>query len=237
LDPSFKKKHLKGVSGNVPTIFYSLNCYTGMFDRIGGTESFAEKILSIGAGAPSLIACTRVSDIWLNNYLMKALFDAMWGNILPTFPGPGANYSHPVRKNRLGDILNYGKSYLPLQVGTYPDVVTSTVQDHFEIYHVVGDPTLEIWKEEPKRIRIWATLWNSQIHIKLSHCPADAVITIWAEDKLKKRMEPLSTTFTISLPGISADPVLPVKKWIKVCFWAPGYRFVEVVPKSSHHMP
>jgi hypothetical protein len=233
-DPSFKKADLDGVSGKVPTVFYSLNCHTGRFDLTDGTESFAEKILRIDAGAPSLIACTRASNTWLNNYLMKALFDAMWGNMLPTFPGP--NVSYPVRKNRLGDILNYGKTYLPLQVGTYPSVVTSTVQDHLEIYHVVGDPTLEIWKEEPKRSRIWATLWNSQIYIRLSHCPADAVITIWAGDRLIKRTEPLSTTLMISLRSIS-DPVLPVRKRIKVCFWAPGYRFVEVVPKSSPFRP
>ncbi|MFO7556748.1 MAG: C25 family cysteine peptidase [Desulfobacterales bacterium] len=234
LDPEFLIKHLNCVSGKVPTIFYSLSCYTGMFDRISGPKCFAEKMLSIDAGAPSLIACTRGANPWLNNYLMKALFHAMWGNILPTFPG--AN-SYPVRKNRLGDILNYGKTYLPLKVGTYSGVATKDVQDHLEIICVVGDPTLEIWKEEPKSIRISATLWNSQIYIRLSHCPADAVITIWdGGDKPIERIKPLSTTLTISLRGISHH-VLPFRKRIKVCFWAPGFRFVQVVPKSSPYSP
>lgn len=233
------KKAKKLKKDPVPTMFYSLSCLTGMFNRQKGKKCFAEKMLSIDAGAPSLIACTSKANTWLNNYLMKAFFHAMWGNIF--CPTPSTNVSYPVRKNRLGDILNYGKHYLPLQVGNFPletdTTATEVVQDSLEISQLVGDPTLEIWKEQPKSIRIRAILWKSQIYIKLSLCPADAVITIWDGDKLIKRIEPLSTTLTISLRGISADPVLPVKKWIKVCFWAPGYRFVEVVPKSSHHMP
>jgi len=223
----------------VPTIFYSLSCLTGMFNRDEAKwgKCFAEKMLSIDAGAPSLIACTSLANTWLNNYLMKAFFHAMWGNILDA--EDSANVSYPVRKNRLGDILNYGKHYLPLKVGDFPVESTTTatevVQDSLEIVCVIGDPTLEIWKEKPKRIRISAILWKSQIYIRLSLCPADAVITIWSGDKLIKRIEPLSTTLTISLRGISADPLLPVTKMFKykykVCFWAPGYRFVQVVPK------
>lgn len=228
----------------VPTIFYSLSCYTGKFNRdeaIWG-KCFAEKMLSIDAGAPSLIACTSKANTWLNNYLMKAFFHAMWGNIF--CPTPSTNVSYPVRKNRLGDILNYGKHYLPLQVGNFPletdTTATEVVQDSLEISQLVGDPTLEIWKEQPKSIRISAILWNSQIYIRLSLCPADAVITIWDGDQLIKRMEPISTTLTISLRSIS-DPVLPITKKFKykykVCFWAPGYRFVEVVAKPSPFMP
>jgi len=232
LVPKFSTTDLDNVSEKVPTVFYSVNCNSGRFDLPGGTESFAEKILRIDAGAPSLIACTRDGSSWLNNDLMKALFDAMWGNILSSFP---PNVRYPVRNNRLGDILNYGKTYLPLQVGEYPGVVTKTVQKHLEISHVFGDPTLEIWKEAPKSISISAILRKSQIYIKLSLCPADAVITIWDGDRLIKRTEPLSTILTISLRGISG-PVLPVRKSIKVCFWAPGYRFVQVVPRSSPYM-
>jgi len=223
----------------VPTMFYSLSCYTGMFNRNASWgKCFAEKMLSIDAGAPSLIAPTCDPNTWLNNYLMKALFDAMWGNILPNFSW--AHVKYPVRKNRLGDILRYAKTYLPLQVGNFPldpgTTATEAVQDSLETICVVGDPTLEIWKEKPKRIRISAILWKSQIYIRLSLCPADAVITICDGDRPIRRMEPKSTTLTISLRGIS-HPVLPVRKRIKVCFWAPGYRFVQVVPRSSPFKP
>lgn len=239
VDPSFTNDDLDLVvssKSKVPTIFYSLSCYTGMFNRgASWGKCFAEKMLSIDAGAPSLIACTSDPNTWLNNYLMKALFDAMWGNILPNFSW--ANVSYPVRKNRLGDILRYGKEYLPTKFGIYAGVSTTTkeVQDSLETICVFGDPTLEIWKEKPKSIRISAILWKSKIYIKLSLCPADTVITIWDGDSPIRRMEPSSTTLTISLRGIS-HPVIPVRKRIKVCFWAPGYRFVQVVPRSSPYM-
>lgn len=256
-DPSFTNGDLDSVVNSVviskkvpvPTMFFSLSCLTGMFNRDEPWgKCFAEKMLSIDAGAPSLIAPTSETSTWLNNYLMKAFFHAMWGNILPA--SRSTNVCYPLRKNRLGDILNYGKHYLPLQIGEYPVVsktttiektTTKDVQDSLETVCVIGDPTLEIWKEKPKRIRIRAILWNSQIYIRLPLCPADAVITVWSGDKLIKRMEPLTTTLTISLRGIS-DPVLPATNVTrrfkyKVCFWAPGFRFVEVVARPSPYMP
>lgn len=234
--PSFTKTDLDSITGHVPSIFYSLNCQTGKFDIASGAESFAEKLLRIDTGAPSLIACTRNSNTWLNNYLMKALFDAMWGTMLPTFPG--GNVSYPVRKNRLGDILNYGKSYLPLQVGTYTSVTTTKVQDHMEIYHTVGDPTLELWKEEPRRIRIRAYLRKGYLYIRLQHCPVDAVITIWNGHKLIKRIVPTSTFAKISLRGI-VPMLIPFGRrlGIRVCFSAPGYRFVQIRPQTFPHLP
>ncbi|MHC4181168.1 MAG: C25 family cysteine peptidase, partial [Planctomycetota bacterium] len=106
--PSFKNHHLGQIQGNTPTPFYSLNCSTGTFDLVPHTEEcFAEKILKLGATAPSLIAPTRVSNTFLNNDMMKALFDAMWGGMLPSFPGSTASYA--VRHNRFGDILAYAK--------------------------------------------------------------------------------------------------------------------------------
>lgn len=230
-EPSFTRTDLNAVTGNIPTIFYSLNCQTGRFDQPGGTESFAERLLRIDGGAPSLVACTRNSNTWLNNYLMKALFDAMWGSVLPAFPGGSVSY--PVRRNRLGDILNYGKTYLPLQVGTYPSVTETTVQDHLEIYHVLGDPTLELWKEEPKKVRIIAYLRIGYLYIRLSHCPVDSVMTIWHRGKLLKRLTPTGTTLKIALKDlVYPTPYrLRYRSDLLVCFSAPGYRFVQTKPR------
>jgi hypothetical protein len=167
----------------------------------------------------------------LNNYLMKALFDAMWGNVLPCFPGGSVSY--PVRRNRLGDVLNYGKTYLPLQVGTYPSVVDRTVQDHLEIYHVIGDPTLELWKEEPKRVRIIAHLMRGYLYIRLSHCPADSIMTIWYKGKLVKRLSPRCTTLKIALKDLIPPIPFPLSRRLDllVCLSAPGYRFVQTRPR------
>ena len=225
--PIFRKNNLNGITGKIPTVFFSLNCQTGRFDQGGGQESFAEKILRIDCAAPSLIACTRNSNTWLNNYLMKALFDGMWGGMLPSFPG--GNISYPVKRNRLGDLLNYGKSYLPLQVGTYPSVVDRTVQDHLEIYHVLGDPTLELWKRAPRRVRLQAWIFRGYLYIRLSRCPAGATITVWDGGNLIKRTGTSSTTMRIGLRGLLS--LKPTRRMLKVCFWAPGYRYAEVRPR------
>jgi hypothetical protein len=223
--PSFKIDHLNAISSEYPTLFFSINCLTGQFDS-NPQDSFAEKILKMKGGAPSLIAATRVSHTWLNDHLMKVLFDAMWGGVLPTFPASGtASYS--VRHNRLGDILNYGKSYLPIA-----STDAFCIKDHFEIYHVVGDPTIELWKEAPLYVKIVAKLVKWNLHIKLSNCPKDSVITVWYGGKMLKRLEPSSTHITVALKNlipVSRPPLLSkTRAYILVCFWAPGYRFCQV---------
>lgn len=236
--PSFKKNHLDSISGDIPTPFYSLNCSTGKFDILAPTESFAEKILRIKAAAPSLIAPTRDSNTFLNNDLMKAQFDAMWGGILPTFSPATASY--PVRFNRLGDILNYAKTYLPLRISAYSIVTSTTVQDHFEIFHVIGDPTLELWKEEPLRVKIRALLKRDYLHIFLSTCPKGGVITIWWNGKMLKRIEPSSTHIKIALRNLVIRPKplgYPIRPEGFVCFWAPGYRFTKVRPRIDIRPP
>jgi hypothetical protein len=223
--PPFQMNHLDQVEGNVPSIFYSVNCQTGRFDLIAPTECFAEKILRMDGAAPSLIAPTRDSATWLNNSLIKALFDAMWSGVLPTLPGGTASY--PVKYNRLGDILNYAKSYLPVA-----HTGITLIKDHFEIYHVIGDPTLELWKRMPLTVKLVAYLdrkWRS-LEISMSSCPKGAVLTVWFGNSLLKKIKPTSTRMKISLTDIVPfeRPALPhLRPRVYVCFAAPGYRFVR----------
>ncbi len=146
--PSFKDTHLKQIHSSYPSIFYSVNCLTGRFDA-NPSDSFAEAALKVAGGPPSLIAATEVSGTWRNDSMMKALFDAMWPGVISTFPGSTASY--PVRANRLGDILAYAKSYLLVAHGQ-----NSGVRNHFEIYHVIGDPTLQLWSGPPVVLRLEA---------------------------------------------------------------------------------
>lgn len=220
--PKFQLSDLDGISGEMPTLFFSINCLTGQFDA-GVAESFAEKNLRMAGTAPSLVAATRVSHTWLNNYLIKALFDALFGGMIQTFPAGTASY--PIKWNRLGDILNYAKSYLPTVSSD-----TDYIKDHFEIYHVVGDPTLEVWNEEPQSMKVRAVLRQNMLDIQLSSCPKGSVMTLWYGAKMLKRMEPSSTHITLSLKGIIPPVPLPglVKQPLYVCVWAPGYRYREI---------
>ncbi|MFW9767515.1 MAG: C25 family cysteine peptidase [Candidatus Thorarchaeota archaeon] len=223
--PSFKNDDIDAITSEYPSIFYSINCLTGKYDLAAPTESFAEKLLRYNGGAPSLVAATRLSHTWLNNDLMKAMFDAMWGGVLPTFPASTASYS--VRFNRLGDILNYGKTYLPVTTSGSD----AEIKDHFEIYHVIGDPTLELWKSEPSVVNVAASIMGNYLSVKLSICPNDAIITVWYQGKEIKRIKPSSTHFKVQLAGFPTFPLPPARRKVLVCFWAPGCRFRMVVVK------
>lgn len=222
--PPFTSSNMASITSEVPSIFYSVNCLTGRFDSTSPKDCFAEVILNKKGAAPSLIAATEVSATYLNNHMIKALFDAMWAGVLATFPGTTASY--PVKYNRLGDILNYGKSYLPVAVSGSP----ADIKDHFEIYHVIGDPTIELWKVEPLIIKISALIKTTNLDIMLSSCPKGSIVTVWDGDKLIKRVEPSSTHIAMSLKTLklSQPLIVPVKhKKISVCFWAPGCRFQQ----------
>jgi hypothetical protein len=224
--PPFTVAHLNQCVGSMPTLFYSINCLTGQFDRPAGVpECFAEKMLSIKGTAPSLVAATRVSGTFRNNSLIKALFDAMWPGVISTFPGGTASY--PVRRRRLGDMLNYAKSYLPVKHSGD----NAGIKNHFEIYHVIGDPTLEVWDAVPQTVGMKVQRLGANLQVSLSACPQDGIITIWAGDTLLKAISPLSPSISLKLPpGLILAPVT-------VCFWAPGYRYREVTVKMRPPIP
>jgi hypothetical protein len=219
--PTFTDQELDRITSAVPSMFYSINCLTGAWPETAKTECFAEKALRLRGAAPSLIAATEVSNTWLNNHLLKGLFDAMYGGLIPTFPGTTVSY--PVRYNRLGDVLNYAKSYL-LTVASGAEV-----KDHLEIYHVLGDPTLELWRDVPRALELEARLSTRKLDIHLSECPAGAVITLWAGTQLLKRIQPKSTR--VAVPTRLLWPALPRRaprpQSVDITCWAPGCRFVE----------
>ena len=219
--PRFKKEHLQSISSPYPSIFYSINCRTGRFDYTP-SDSFAEDIMELNGGAPSLIAPTEYSGTWRNDSLMKALFDAMWPGVIAGFPG--ANASYAIKHNRLGDILNYAKSYLLIAHGT-----NAGVKAHFEMYHVMGDPTLQLWAEEPAPIRLRARIWRNNLNIRVRSVPAEAVITIWYRGKLIKRATFTSTRMSMSVNDLQLKPsrVSGLRRYIEVCVSAPGHRYTQ----------
>lgn len=225
VDPPFQINHLEGIMSPYPSIFYSINCRTGRFDA-NPMDCFAEAIMALEGAAPSLIAATEYTGTWRNDSMMKALFDAMWPGVISTFPGTTASYS--IKYNRLGDILNYAKSYLLVAHGS-----NSGVKNHFEQYHVIGDPTLQLWADEPLSVNLRASISGNTLYINTSTCPKGSVLTIWYRNSLLKRIEPSSTRVTISLRDLKLltprepQPV-PMRRSTSICFSAPGHRFVQV---------
>jgi len=224
IDPPFNTDHLESILSQYPSVFFSINCYTGRFDA-NPTDSFAEAALKLDGGPPSLIACTEASGTWRNDSMMKALFDAMWPGVIPTFPGTTASYA--IKHNRLGDILNYAKSYLPVAHGS-----TSGVKHHCEIYHVIGDPTLQHPTDAALTIDLRAYVLGNMLHINTGASLKSSVLTVWHKDKLLKRMEVTSPRVTIPLRDLQL--LMPTESErvsrrgiISVCFSALGCRFIE----------
>lgn len=155
-DPSFTTNDIDDLTNSSkPSVVYSVNCASGLFDNEtnGGNVNgvyWAEKLLRHDTGgAVGIIGDTRNSPTWANSALARGLFDATWTGVVPE---GGAT---SIR--RLGDILNYGKSYLAGQVGvaqTAGSVSQTSANDDIILYHVYGDPTMQMWTRNPWFIRL-----------------------------------------------------------------------------------
>jgi len=223
-NPPLKTEDLGRIDSPTPSVFFSINCRTGSFD--GGRECFAEKILALNGGAPSLIASTELSGAWRNDSMIKALFDALWPGVIPTYPVTTMRF--PLKYYRIGDIMNYAKAYLMISHG-----VNANTQKHFEIYHVVGDPTLQIWSSRPLTLRLRTRLKADMLIVNMNTCPKDAALSVWYKEDCLLRMAPSGTRLAIplmlfdKLPGDAQNPSREQAYPLSVYFSAPGHRLAE----------
>jgi len=213
----FKTNDLKSITSDCPSVLFSINCLTGSFHE-SSKNIFAEKILALNGGAPTLIAANFITSTWHNDSMAKALFDALWPGIIPAFPK--TNISFPVKNRRIGDLLNYAKAYLLVKHGA-----NAETKEQFELYHIIGDPTLEIWEDEPSSVRLRARIMRDALYITMNTCPRAAVLTIWHRDNLLKRIKPLRPRATVSLKDLGRKPPY------SICLSAPGCRFTEVTAR------
>jgi hypothetical protein len=184
--PAFNSTHADALNnGGFQPVVFSINCSSGLFDNevfpdegvtFGGTY-FAERLLrNPNGGAVGVIGDTRVSPSWANSAFSRGLFDAIWPNVLPAF---GSNTS----KRRLGDILNHAKLYMLTQLGA-TNISINEVLNMQYLYHVIGDPTLEIWTKDPKvytlsgQISVGST---SRLGILFNYPENDATLTVFQD--------------------------------------------------------
>ena len=149
INPKFDTNDMDAIFNpfNLPVI-YSINCTTGIFDNETSDQFsdsnvyFSEKLLrKTSGGAVGIIGDTRVSPSWANSAFTRGLFDATWPDFIPGF---GSDKSF----RRLGDILNHAKLYLWTQVGA-TGISAGNVINEMYLWHVLGDPTLEMWISDP----------------------------------------------------------------------------------------
>ena len=142
-------------NGDLQPVVFSVNCASGLFDNeqvpgvmgtIAGDYYVAERMLRKGnGGAVGVLGDSRNSPTWANNALLRGYMDAIWPGAIPGFGTATA-------KHRLGDILNHGKAYMLTQVGIGPAGAMPTGDEataELRLWHCIGDPTLEIWTDNP----------------------------------------------------------------------------------------
>ena len=221
LQPPLRTDDLGRIASPNPSIFFSINCRTGSFDS--GRACFAEAILGMPGAAPSLIAATELSGAWRNDSMIKALFDAIWPGIIPTYPVTTTRL--PVKYFRLGDVLTYAKTYLLAAHG-----VNANTQKHLEIYHVVGDPTLAVWGQAPAALRLRARLNGDILVVTMNACPQDGALSVWFGDRCVWKTRPSAPRMAIPLMLLDRlpDDVLDARReqsyHLSVYFAAPGHR-------------
>ncbi len=156
VDPPFSTGNLGSVTnGALLPVIYSVNCKSAYWesetDGGGFTESLMEQLLlKANGGMVGGIGDVRNSPTWPNSALLRGFIDATWPTLASGF-GDGTS------KRRLGDILNHGKLYLATQIGVAQpagDITVTDYTDEIILYHVIGDPTLEMWTGNPHRLKL-----------------------------------------------------------------------------------
>lgn len=136
-DPYFDTDHINSLSnGDLLPIVFSINCQTGWFD---GEECFCEVFIKkTNGGAVGIFGATRVSYSGYNDFLCLGFYDGLWPDFDQSQGGDSPLYT-------MGQLLNYGKSYMANTWGDPWDVERVT----FEMFHWFGDPAMEVWTDVP----------------------------------------------------------------------------------------
>ncbi len=142
-------------NGELLPVVFSVNCASGLFDNETANQDynttvdgvyFSERLLrKSDGGAVGILGDTRDSPTWANSALTRGFFDAVW-------PETESDFGNQKSLRRLGDILNHGKLYLATQVGeegTTEAPTAGNLASELFLWHVIGDPTLEMWTRRP----------------------------------------------------------------------------------------
>lgn len=130
---------------DVLPVVFSHTCNTGMFDQ---EDSFAETLLvSETGGAIAAYAASDVSYSGYNDALSIGMVDAIWPRLVPEF-GTGGNSSPQISDHApmytLGDLLTQGLLRMTQTWGG-----SGLISYQYGIYHLFGDPTLDMHVRKP----------------------------------------------------------------------------------------
>lgn len=141
-DPPFNTGNVPSLTnGELLPVLFNMNCSSGNFE----SASFSERILKrSGGGAVGVFGWTRMSNTLYYFNLLRGSLDALFPDTLP-------NYGNGSAKHRLGDLFNHSKIFMAIQhAGLSPnDLAFPNAVNHARLYHLFGDPTTEVWTDNP----------------------------------------------------------------------------------------
>jgi len=165
-------------NATTPTFLYSINCHSGKFNI---PESFAEAmLLHPMGGAIAAFCASNTSFSGYNDAMFVAMVDAIWNEpgIVPEL-GPDNHTTLKEHESitKLGDILNYGKLRMLEQWSGSMD----THQHIFELFHLLGDPSMHMPTHQPVQINVttpnWFSTSDTELDIQSSNC-SNGYVTI-----------------------------------------------------------
>ncbi len=180
--PQFDTTHIQSLTnGRMYPVMFALHCDSGWFD--GETDSNSGNYESIGEvglrvenkGFVATIASSRVSYSGYNDEFCCGLFDAMWPDFDPNYPNNGSSnpIASPVYK--IAQIMNYGKFWMydkyivPGGCSPYPWTPSETnSRTTFEMFHVHGDPTMDVWTWMPTTLNVTYSIQSECIEITVN---------------------------------------------------------------------
>jgi hypothetical protein len=131
---------LNNSSTELPVVL-AVNCSSSGF-QFPGNPSLNERLLQrVGGGAVAVIGDTDVSPTVQNDQLTVGWADAMFPATVPAFGS-----ATPLR--RMGEILNAGKAYMASLAPASAQLTGNVYREHL-IWHLLGDPSMEIRMAEP----------------------------------------------------------------------------------------
>ena len=160
------------VNGNLTPVVFSFACETGWFDNEtdddallsinnrdtdDDEECFTEHFLrNNNGGAVAILGSTRVSYDH-NDFMMLGAFEAIWPDF---FPQPSYNDPESGHVGQLPGVVS-GPLLRMGQVNTFTKIYMANVYSdsdlrlfQFEMYHLLGDPEMPIWTENPTVLNV-----------------------------------------------------------------------------------
>lgn len=202
---------------NLLPVLFSVNCASGLFDNETAGGDYNTNATSIyllerflrkdNGGAVGALGDTRNSPTWANNALARGFSDAVFPSLIP-------GYGDSTSVRRLADILNYGKLYMFTQVGMLQlgDVVfqATDASDNNILWHAFGDPTQEIWTQEPEHLPQIYTMENLNDALLVSYETEGATITATQNGMPIGRASVVNGQARLTFTG-APDPLKPIQ--------------------------